>query len=230
MRRWMWVLCVLPLTSWASGNEFEALTQSDAWKPLADRKSEHGAIEVYLAHLGKVPCIRADVKLPVTPEWLMDVVTDVEAALDWQDASLVESERIPSTEGSFTWFQRADLPAWTLLNDRMWFLTASVTESAQSTRVSWRPAQSPEADAFRKTKGAANDKAVEPPVNYGQWTMSPTSEGLEGRYEICVDAGGAIPLSVQRFVTMRTLPDTMEKMVQEVRRREAAGRSPQRRW
>jgi hypothetical protein len=221
---------VLASLSWGQEATFEELTARDDWKPLADRRTEYGAIQVYLAYLGKVPCLRAVAELPITPLQLMDVIADIEGALTWGDDALKVSEVVRSGTGWAVWQQQAELPSWSFLNDRFWFLHGTFEERGDTWVLRWVPAVGSDVDTRRAAVMAADDAAVEPPVNYGGWTVKPAPGGLVGRYEICVDGGGAIPMSLQRFATTSTIPKGLEDLVREAKRREAAGIKPSMRW
>ena len=66
---------------------------------------------------------------------------------------------------------------------------------------------------------AANPKAIEPPVNVGGWTFTPTATGSDILYYLCTDVGGSIPRAVQSAATKGTLPDTLGDLVSEAGRR-----------
>jgi hypothetical protein len=219
MLRLAWWMCALLCSDALAGDAFDALTASDDWKPLTSRRSDYGDIAVSMKYLGHVPCIRAEVDLPITPQELLGVVVDVEGMLGWGDDALVDSEIVYVRDDAPAWYQRAEMPAWSFLHDRVWFMASTITRGEDTLRITWRPAQGAEMDAVRARVKAAHPKAVEPPVNYGQWTAHATPAGLSGRYEICVDGGGAIPLALQRAITTRTLPDGMDDLVREAQRR-----------
>jgi hypothetical protein len=232
---WRWGVMVLMLlgsstASWADDRTYEELRDSQDWKQLADRHTEFGSVEVYVAYLGKVPCLRAETQLPITPLQLVDVVADIEGALTWGDDALKVSAIVESGPGWATWHQHAEMPGWTFLNDRFWFLRASFEEQGDTWVIRWASADSPAVQLLRDAELVTDAKAVEPPVNYGGWTLTPTETGLKGRYDLCVDGGGAIPMGMQRWVSTRTLPKGMEDIVKEAQRRSAAGLVPSRRW
>jgi hypothetical protein len=220
----------LAVAAFAGPSPFEQLTARDDWKPLADRKSELGAIQIYLAYLGEVPCLRATAELPVTPLQLVDVIADIEGALTWGDDALTVSQTLRSGPGWAVWQQQATMPSFTFLNDRFWFLHGVFEQRGDTWIIRWEPATGPDVDARRAAVLAADPKAVEPPVNYGGWTLTPAPGGLTGRYEVCIDGGGVIPMSLQRWATTNTIPRGLEDLVREAKRREAAGIAPRMRW
>ena len=66
---------------------------------------------------------------------------------------------------------------------------------------------------------ASHPKAVEPPVNFGEWRFVPKGSGSEVRYYVCSDTGGPLPKNVQEFAALQTLPDTVADLVIEGRKR-----------
>lgn len=209
---------ILALFATATAGDVSALTADAGWKELATRSSDVGKVTVSLKQLEGLPCLRAQVVVVASTEALLEVVTDIPSAIRWGTAGITKAEILGKGDGWLDYMQYLDVPNWTLAQDRFWILRGgAVTGPDGGVVFSWD--RSSDHQATRDAIAATDPKAVELPTNYGAWSFLPVEGGTRVRQEVCSDLGGSMPTSIQRWVSTRTMPDTVAEMVVEAQRR-----------
>ena len=61
--------------------------------------------------------------------------------------------------------------------------------------------------------------AIEVPKNWGEWLFTPAGTGTDIKYRVCTEAGGSVPMWLQKLGAQRTLPDTVADLVREAKKR-----------
>jgi hypothetical protein len=113
-----------------------------------------------------------------------------------------------------------DVPGWTMTKDRFWFVRGRTILVGDTIAFAWEKLDAGGAHGAAYQQFLLDHpKAVEPPINAGGWLFTPVDDGIEIRYHICTDAGGAVPDNLQSFATSATLPDTVGDLVREARKR-----------
>lgn len=183
--------------------------------------ADAGEITISRATVDGVECYRGSAKTDVTPSKLLAVVADIEGAKQWSSAGITEAKLLAKTGNELAYYQYLDVPGWTMSADRYWFLTSTVSDSAERASLRW--SRLPEdggafADVYQKFK-ADHPDAVEPPVNIGSWQFTSSAGTVAIEYAICTQPGGSIPQAIQNAATRKTLPNTVGDVVREARRR-----------
>jgi hypothetical protein len=214
---------VMALVGVASAGEpaWSELRAVSGWVALATRASEVGEVHVYTKKIDEVPCLKGSVAADVRPEELLAVVRDVAGSMAWTSADLTASDVLRQGSDSVDFFQYLDVPDWTMVADRYWILRANWGPAAGAGLGFWWH-RIDRAVAYGEVHDrvlATNDRAVEPPINWGEWVFEPKGQGSLVHYVACADVGGSIPTSIQRFVATRTLPDTVTDLIREAQRR-----------
>jgi hypothetical protein len=214
------MILLLTTAALAAEPDWAALSSSD-WKHVAERSSDVGTVHVYRKEIGELTCLRGVAMTDLTPQELNAVVVDVPSATKWSSANLTASKLLSSSGTTIELYQYMDVPNWTLVADRYWVLrgvTSPVGDGGLRYRWERLPAQtahpSAHADAMGRSSGA-----IEPPINWGEWSFVPKDGRVEVTYRGCADVGGSLPDSIQRLVATRTLPDTVADLVLEAQRR-----------
>jgi len=184
-----------------------------AWKDVSVRATEVGDVSLRASYVGDVGCVEGAVLVDVSPERLLAVNDDMVSAPAWSSADLSHSRELARDDQGFVLFQRLDVPAWTLSSDRYWVIRGSV-DGANSRYRWYRLSGTQHPTIADDAKGA-----VEPPVNYGEWSYRREENGTNLRYRACADFGGPVPTAVQRWVTVQQVPALIEDLVKEAGRR-----------
>jgi hypothetical protein len=197
------------------------LAGTDSWELLSTkRRTDAGEVKVYRAIVEGVTCFQGMATADVPLEALLDVATDIESAIEWSSAGVLEAETLGRNGDTLDYYQYLDVPGWTLSADRFWFLRGVIERGAEETSFHWERSDVATQYAERYQQVAKDHpKAIEPPINVGGWTFRATDTGTEVRYRVCSDVGGALPRGVQNAATKGTLPDTVGDAVREARRR-----------
>jgi hypothetical protein len=194
-----------------------------AWEPIGARATAEGEVALRRAALDGVPCVEGAARVAATPEALLALTDDMASAPAWSAATLAISEELARDEAGFVLFQHFDAPAWTLTADRYWIVRGEPElVDGRTARYRWRrvPAAA-HPDALARAL-ALHERAVELPVNLGEWRFTEAPGGADLRYRACADLGGRLPDAVQAWVSTRQIPDLIAELVAEARRR--AGR------
>jgi hypothetical protein len=205
---------------WASDSPYDELLADEGWRHL-DTVHAGAAGDVQLdVKTMETPCLRAQATVDVPADLLLDVVSDVRGAKGITRERLIASEVLAQQGPEMEYFQHLDVPNWTLAADRYWVLRAERVESEHGpmfrwTRFDWQ-------DEYPELAERLADEypnAVEPSVNWGAWTFEEVEGHTEARYHLCSDAAGSLPAWVSRAAAIRTVPATVEDVVNAARKR-----------
>jgi hypothetical protein len=192
--------------------DFDALDRA-AWKDVGERATRVGPVALRASYVHAVGCVEGQVQVTVSSERLLAVTADMASAKEWSSADLSHSRELSRDAEGFVLFQRLEVPAWTLSSDRFWVLRG--VNDATIQRYRWYRL---EAAHHPEVKDDSHG-AIEPPVNYGEWSFRSHDEGTLLRYRACVDFGGPVPAAVQRWITTQQVPALIEDLVEEAGRR-----------
>ena len=190
------------------------------WMFDSDVNTGAGTVHIYSRSIQGVPCFKATATTNVAAERMFEVVTGIPATPGWSSAGVTEAELLGRTSDSLEFYEYLDLPGWTLVNDRFWFLRGSTSVKEPGKIIfQWERlvGGGSHSARFQQVK-SKHPSAVEPPINVGGWHFVGTNP-VEIRYFICSDTGGSVPQAVQTMATRRTLPDTVSDVILEARRR-----------
>lgn len=212
---WMWAAALAGEPAWSE------LSSASGWSEVASRPSDVGKVTVYHKEIGGVPCLQGVTTSTQAPEKLLAVVMDIPSSTRWSSADVKISETLATTpSGAVHYWQYLDVPNWTMVYDRYWVLEGRASTSGDLRRFRWTKLDSGAAyPAVVQRAQAREAGAVEPPVNWGEWTFQPKGGVTEVQYRACADVGGKLPLSIQQWVASRTLPDTVADVIREAGRR-----------
>lgn len=208
------------LAAWAVEPAYESL-EASGWAEVAVRETELGVVKVLHKKVGEVDCLQGVTTTKVGIAALHGVVLDVASAPKWTENKLVMSDVLGGGGDQIDFAQMLDVPDWTLVADRYWVLRGTTLRGADgSVRFRWQRLDAGTAYPKVKEKALAySSRAVEPPVNWGEWMFRPVGGSVEVAYRACSDVGGSLPTSIQRWVASRTLPDTVADMIREAAKR-----------
>jgi hypothetical protein len=212
-------LFLFALPAHAESPDWSSLSADD-WSEVGTRRSEVGAIDIRAKYVDAIGCVEGTVRVDASPEALLAITADMASAPDWSSATLSASEVVERDAGSFVLFQVLDVPGWTLANDRFWTIRGEpVSLESGATRYRWSRVDS---GAYPRVAEVVDDRAIEPPTNYGEWLFTPTDAGATDlRYRACADFGGRVPTPIQRWINTQQVPALVSELVQEAQRRTA---------
>lgn len=206
---------------------WEALWSSEGWEELSVRESDVGPVKVLHKKVDVLDCLQGVAQSDVGIPYLVKVAYDVNSAVSWSSADLTASEILKREGDAIVFHQYLDVPDWTLVADRFWYLRASAEDvDGGGKRFRWRRVDGMTAFPDKTKVLVETNRAIEPPVNFGAWTFLPKEGGTQVIYRVCSDIGGAIPKWLQRAVATRTMPDTVADFVREAKRRATAAGTP----
>lgn len=205
----------LPLVGVSAAADFASL-DTTSWREAGTRETDVGEIAIRASYVDAVGCVEGTTTVSVSASALLAVTDDMASAPSWSSAELTVSEEVERHGSGFVILQRLDVPGWTLAADRYWAIhgQASTLEHGIG-RYRWQ-----RVDASRYPLAEeVGARAIEPPVNYGEWVFTPTGLGTELRYRACADFGGRVPAPIQRWINTQQVPALVRDLVQEARRR-----------
>lgn len=200
---------------------WSALSSATGWELFKTKSTDNaGEVKLYSAEIGGTECFRATATVAgVSAQTMLDVATDVEGATSWSSAGIQDAATLKRSGDTLDYYQYLSVP---LVSDRFWFLHGTIFRDGERLGLRWEKVWDkggPYADTYQRVV-EAHPKAVEPPVNVGAWIFEPQGDGRVGvTYMVCTDSGGSIPSSLQSMATRSTLPDTVNDLVKEARRR-----------
>lgn len=223
MASW-WLVWAVGSVATAAEPAWGDLRASAGWATVSTKKSELGDVEVAHKLINDLPCLRGTATVTATPAELLSVAKDVKSSVDWTSADLTASDVLGKTDGAVDFYQYLDVPDWTLVADRYWVLrgTWSHTSGAELGFRWERIDRTSRYAEVHERVLAQNSRAVEPPINWGEWVFVPHGTGAKVHYYACADIGGSIPSGIQKLVATHTLPSTVEDLVREALRRRGA--------
>ena len=214
------ILSVVVGLALASEPQWDSLETSAGWTSVSTRSSDIGPVQVYRKDIDGITCLQGVTTTPVSPQKLLDVVTDIPSSTRWSSATLAASDVVGRPGSRLHFYQYLDVPDWTLVADRYWVLEGRPEPVSGGFRFRWNRLDAASAYPAVVAKAQAiSSRVIEPPTNWGEWTFSATDGGTLVAYRACADVGGALPKDVQSWVATRTLPDTVADAVREAGRR-----------
>lgn len=220
---------MLVLLSIASATDYRpwwAEIQTQAGWEEVGRKNVDGVGEIVIRHkkvLGQ-DCLEGSTTAAVDPDALLAAAADIPSQPTWSSWAVKDSVKLSTGSTSFDYYQVLDNPF--PVNDRYWFLRASVTRRGEDRVFAW---EALDPTAYGDTRAhvlAAYPDAVETRINVGDWTFTPDAAGTHVRYRICTDVGGNIPTWAGEFAARTTLPTNVADIIKEVRRKVTGRASP----
>ncbi len=200
---------------------WSTLSAASDWELFKTKGTDNaGDVKLYSATVGGTACFRATATIGRIPaETMLGVATDIEGAMSWSSAGIKDATTLKKTADTVDYYEYLSVP---LVSDRFWFLHGTIMRDGGRSGLRWEKAWDeggPYADTYQRVV-EAHPKAVEPPVNVGAWLFDQQGDGQVGvTYLVCTDSGGSIPTSLQTMATKSTLPDTVDDLVKEARRR-----------
>lgn len=210
---------VLSPAALAGGPSWSQVKAHSAWEKFKTTDSDHtGDIHLYQGEIAGTKCFKAETTVTgVAPDKMLAVATDIEGAMRWSSAGIKDAALLKKSGDTVDYYQYLSVP---FISDRFWFLHGTIVREGSTVGLRWEKAWDdggPYNQTWTEVK-TAHPKAIEPPVNVGAWLFEGT--GTVGvTYLVCTDAGGAIPGNLQAMATKGTLPDTIEDLVKEAKRR-----------
>ena len=193
------------------------LNNEQGWSELKTIKDRTvGTIVVQQKDIQDFPCFRAIGTSPTSIDVFAVVAQDIPSSLYWSSAGLTESIAIAQSESQIDYYQYLSIP---FVSDRHWFLRAQITKTESSFTLSWSPLPSGEHAAFVAQKKAQYPKAVEPPINVGEWFFQKEGASTKVQYSICTHPGGSVPKQFRSVGTVKTLPTNVKEMILEGKKR-----------
>lgn len=196
--------------------------RSDAgWTDLGARSSDVGDVRVRRKVVDGVACLEGALTTDAPVPALVGVADDMVSSIRWSSSPVAVSEELSRDATSFVLFQYFDTPGWTMSADRFWVVRgAAATLADGSGRYTWErvDAGTDVPDVLRRARERATN-AVEPPVNFGEWTFVPSRTGTDVRYRGCADFGGSVPHGIQTWLNTSQVPALVADLVAEARRR-----------
>ena len=215
------MVLLLALSASAASPTREAMTAAE-FKQIATRQHDAtGTVIIYRALVDGMPCFKGSATSgPLDRDAVLDVLFDVESAVDWSSAGITVGTTLKRNTNSLDFYQYLDIPNWTMVADRYWLLHAGHTPEEGRIEFWWdHLAEDGPYAGTRASYHAAHPEAVEPPINIGAWIFEFNGTTTDVVYQVCTDPGGALPQWIQNIATKRTLPDTVGEFIAEAERR-----------
>jgi hypothetical protein len=200
------------------------LRSDEGWTKRSQLEGAQAPIEVYAKEIDALPCFQARSTTQLPPQLILEIAADAESAVQWSSAGLLEGETLARTKAYVDYYQYLKIP---FISDRFWILRGYFEESKLEGRTvhtfRWEPIES-RYDELRERVLQEHSGAVETEVNLGAWVVL-APEGIqepplfEIRYYICTHPGGNIPTYLQSLGTEHTLPNNIEELLKEGKRR-----------
>jgi hypothetical protein len=213
----MWMLWLA--TSALAAPAWDRL-DAEEWQVLGERRSEVGALALRTKRLDDVGCVEGSVVVGVPVHKLLAVTNDMVSSVEWSSNDLLISRELERRGHSMVLFQYFDTPGWTLAADRFWVIRGETERLGEGGRYRWNHLDSGAAfpEAVREAR-QISARAVEPPVNFGEWLFKPEESGTLLRYRACVDFGGRVPAGIQHRLNTQQVPNLIAELVLEAERR-----------
>lgn len=195
------------------------LSAESGWADV-ERKKLPDVGEVLVRHkqiLG-VDCLEGSTAAALPADDLLAAASDIPNQPSWSSWAVKRSVKLTGGSTGFDYYQLLDNPY--PINDRYWFVRATITRRGEDRVFMWEGIDptttyaSTVADIIQSFPGA-----VITGVNVGDWTFTPAGDQTTIRYRICTDVGGSIPAWAGEFAARTTLPTNLSDLIREVRRR-----------
>jgi hypothetical protein len=192
------------------------LSSTDGWTEVADRSTDVGKVKVLHRKIGETHCLQGQTTSKLTPAQILAVAEDIDGTLKWSHAGLAASKTLRRTSDGIDFYQLLDIPDWTLVTDRFWVLHGKEEPLADGgRRFRWTRLDAHAAYPALHEQLAASGRALEVPVNWGEWSLSPRGGATAVSYRVCTSVGGSVPEWLQKIAAQRTLPDTVADVLRE---------------
>ncbi|MBX2798617.1 MAG: hypothetical protein KTR31_13130 [Myxococcales bacterium] len=204
----------------AAAPSWEALAAQSGWRDLGERRSAIGPVNVRTKKLDDAGCVegRATVDVPVAS--MMALARDMVSAVDWSQADLAESREIRrSGPDEFLLYQYYDAPGWTFTADRYWVIRGRASSRDTGGRYRYERVDATLHPAAHDAAMARSSRAIEPPVNYGEWLFDSGPEGTTVLYRSCTDVGGRLPDRLVHWLNTNQVPNMIADFVEEAAER-----------
>ena len=193
------------------------LLSEEGWKTFKSIKDkEIGTITVQEKNIQGFPCFRSFAKSSVPVSVFAPLAQDIPASLKWSSSGLKESITLHQTADYIDYYQYLAIP---FLSDRHWFLRAVLESTPQEFQFTWKRLPKDQHTSFVAQKEKEHPRAVEPPINIGQWKFTAVEKQTNVQYSICTHPGGSVPKRLRSVGTVRTLPTNIKEMIIEGRSR-----------
>lgn len=211
---------LLMLDARAVDSRLDALLADAGWEVAGQGSHDLlGEVELSLKQVTGTQCLRGRAQAAAAPGMMFEVVQDIQGALTWSKAGIVDSRVLARTDSTLDYLQVLDVPDWTAAADRYWVLRGQSLSVGGSQvffwdRFDWRaafPALATELDSTRA-------KAVEPDPNFGAWAFGGGAGSSTIAYYLCTESG-SLPQWLQKAAATRTVPSAMADVVREAQRR-----------
>jgi hypothetical protein len=175
-----------------------------------------GAVAVFHRRIGETHCLQGVTTSTLTAPQILTVAEDVDSARAWSHSGLSVSRTLKVSAEGKDMLQLLDIPNWTMVVDRYWVVRGreeAVGDGGRRWRWTRLDAETayPQVHAEYTTSG----RAMEVPVNWGEWVISPAGGHSNVTYRVCTEVGGSIPEWLQKLAAQRTLPDTVADVLRE---------------
>lgn len=215
------LLLLLAASPPALAVDLDALLAPSGWELRGSADHELlGTVSISTKDMAGVTCLLGSATVQPSGRSMVDVVADIDHALSWSTAGLIDSRVLGRDGDSVDYYQHLDVPDWTMAADRYWVLRSSVETTAdgallfQWDRFDWRSAYPDLAAELDRD----HPKAVEPLPNFGAWAFRSAAPGTELRYYLCTESG-KLPSWLQKAAATKTVPDAMADVVREAAKR-----------
>ena len=215
-------LLTLATTAWAN-DPTHAQIESASWTFLSERDHDvAGVVKVYNAQIAGRECYQARVSVDLPQSAMSNVITDLDGALQWSTAGLMESKILGKKGNTLYYYQVLDVPGYTMASDRFWYNQGVVSQEGDEWTMRWSLLEEggDYKDHYLETK-ARHSGAVFIDMNVGAWRLIPDGGPDKNKvtYSICSDSGGSLPAWLQAQASKQTLPDTVGDMIREAKKR-----------
>lgn len=211
----------LALAAPAGAADFSALLSPVGWELRGTTQHELlGEVSISTKEIEGLTCLLGAAQVQAPARAMLGVVEDIDGALAWSRAGLVDSKLLGRQGHVLDYYQVLDVPDWTMAADRYWVLRSRTSTASDGAlifrwdRFDWRSAYPEVATRL----GQAHPKAVEPDPNFGAWIFRDGADGGEVRYALCTESG-SLPGWLQKAAATKTVPDAMADVVREAQRR-----------
>jgi len=213
------MLIFIALTAGAAEPPWATLSNDSDWKDIGSKRSDVGEIHIRTRKIDGIGCVEGTTEVATSAEKLVDVTRDMVRSIDWSTADVALSEELDKSAGSFVLFQYWDAPMWTFAADRFWVIRGEpqLDGNAGSYRY-YRVAVEQFPDAAEQASDWSRN-SIEVPINYGEWTFTPSGAETRVQYRGCADFGGRLPTAVQQWLNTQQLPAMVSDLVSEANRR-----------
>ena len=197
---------------------WKELYDSDGWMYSHTTKTVSGAVKVYKKSVDSLPCFQGETTTDVKPALLIEIAADAESAVSWSSADVTEGTELLRTKSHVDYYQYLDLPF--PLSDRYWFARGYFETDGEALLFRWERLEKGGLHTeFYKEIKQKYPSSEETALNIGAWIATPTDGKTKLQYLICTHPGGSVPDVFQSVGTEKTLPNNLNDIILEGKRR-----------